>query len=223
MLLIAIVVSAEEPPKLPMSIYGKVNVDGTGDLPADAKVIAKVDGDMVDEFEVNGEGWYGVPEKSRLIVPECDSFELVVQADGVDQSQGTFTWESGAVARIDLTYIPGYFPTPTPTATPEETGAQQTQGRGGGGGLFVPPQLPESTAPETFTEETSISATTPSESPAASIPETPEPKPTAAESAPSEPEEVRAPAVWWQQPTVSILFIAVIIGGIALILYFTKR
>ncbi len=114
-------IAAEGPPQLPMLLYGKVS-NGTEPAPSGTAVIAKVDGEVVNQAEVDSDGWYGVPGSNRLIIPECDSFDLVVSANGKEYLVvEDYDWEPSVSGseRIDLDYSSAtIITTPTPSPTP---------------------------------------------------------------------------------------------------------
>ncbi|MFO7967125.1 MAG: hypothetical protein R6U44_05965 [Archaeoglobaceae archaeon] len=115
-------IAADSPPQLPMLIYGEVT-DGADPAPTGTVVMVKVNDEVVNQADVNGDSWYGVPSDNRLIIEECDSFELIVNVNGDNYSFGDYEWEpsiSGS-EKIDLNYS-GLTPitTPTPTPTPTE-------------------------------------------------------------------------------------------------------
>lgn len=71
--------AADSPPEFPMLLYGQVN-NGTEPAPSGTVVIAEVDGDFVNQAEVI-DGWYGLPGSNRLIIPPCESFDLIVKVN----------------------------------------------------------------------------------------------------------------------------------------------
>lgn len=106
LLLIGInIASAGGPPKLPMSIYGKVIDSDTNNIaPEGSTVKAVTNNGDISSKTVKSSGWYGTPYTNRLLIKECDSFELFIVVDGVETSQGSYNWVSGDIKMINISF-----------------------------------------------------------------------------------------------------------------------
>jgi len=99
------IVSAGGPPKLPMSIYGKVIDSDTDNVAPEGSIVKAVtdNGDIITTT-VKSSGWYGTPYTERLLIKECDSFELFIEVDGIEVSQGSYNWVSGDIKMINISF-----------------------------------------------------------------------------------------------------------------------
>ena len=112
----AAVAAQDEPPAVPASYYGDVEIDTGEPIPAGTDVIAEVEGEE-ERYSITMEedGQYGGPEafEEKLVVPEPDEgtgAEVTFFIDGpgfeeteVDTDPSDVTWESDDVKRVDLT------------------------------------------------------------------------------------------------------------------------
>ncbi|MFO7968351.1 MAG: hypothetical protein R6U44_12205 [Archaeoglobaceae archaeon] len=98
-------VIADSPPNLPMFIHGEViDTDNSEKAPSNAVVLIETDeGDTLTE-EIDQNGYYGEPSSERLVVPECNSYEISVSVDGKEIDLGSHSWSSGDIGRLDLEY-----------------------------------------------------------------------------------------------------------------------
>ena len=111
----AAVTAQDEPPAIPASYYGDVEIDTGEPIPAGTEVIADVEGEE-ERYSITMEedGQYGGPEafEEKLVVPEPDEgtgAEVTFFIDGpgfeeteVDTDPSDVTWESDDVKRVDL-------------------------------------------------------------------------------------------------------------------------
>jgi|GEM_PF-6655401 hypothetical protein len=92
-------------PSIPMFIYGMVfDRDLSEKAPENTTVIAITDRGHSVVGKVDENGWYGQPVSDRLVISECDSFNIVIELNGTMLHLGPYLWEEGAIKRIDLNY-----------------------------------------------------------------------------------------------------------------------
>ena len=108
--LVAAPTSAQE--DLPAAYYGTVEINGD-DAPTDVVVKAQVDGEVVDEIEVDPEGQYSGPgpgDDALIVQPDVgEDEEVTFLLDGpgfsdeeADTEPETVEWEEGDVKQVDL-------------------------------------------------------------------------------------------------------------------------
>ena len=163
-LVTSLAAAQESPPTLPMLLHGSViNGDTNEFTPEGTLVVAKTSGtDVVVGQAVVENGYYGEPANERMIVNECEAFDLYVVVDGTEiKVAEEIPWISGEVEQYDLRYSlateTGTTTTPTPTSAAGATGGGAGTGAStGGGGVVSPTAKPTATPRPTATAEVSL-------------------------------------------------------------------
>ena len=97
-------------PPLPYELYGVITIDGNP-APADTEIIAKINDQIVGEFDTDFEGIYGGSGTfdRRLVInaDETDIGEYITFWIGDRQAAQKTTMQAGMSQNLDLTFIEG--------------------------------------------------------------------------------------------------------------------
>jgi len=218
MLILISITNAAAVPKIPMFLHGEViNTDTSWKAPEGTVVIVKTDNGQEFQDTVDSSGKYGEPASDRLVVQECGSFEIFVKIGDSEISMGTQKWQSGAVEELELRYslkdMQGEIvrKTTPPTTYP-------SRGRTVTPATETPVETQASEESSSITEGTKAGT---GEVQSAGVEATSTPSPSATQEQVQEQNAVKSS--WWQQPTVSILIVAIVIGIIATITYISRK
>jgi len=232
---------ADDPPKMPMAIYGEViNTDTYENAPDGTIVVINTSTGESIQSEVR-DGFYGEPFTERVVIPETSSFDVIVRVEDKEISIASYTWTSGDIKRLDIHYSledeageiieratdTGNEGTDTDTDT--GTGTSGTTGSGsgsGGGGGGIPPSQTEGSEVDTSTgmgagqsstsgEDQSLKETQDGES------VSPTPMATQISAGSGGVEESGENDNQWGS-TVSILLIALAISVVVILVYFKR-
>lgn len=163
---------AEEPPSLPVMLYGNVKIDGNP-APAGTIITAKIGTDPAGATNVLTAGTYGDKANDRLPVSANDGDNVDFYINGIKATPSvTFVYNSndaGKLIRVDLVAIS------KTSGTTGPSGGSGGSGSGSGGGASAAGGTPKITAiqqPVTTTKEsltgtpvTATTVTTPGEPP----------------------------------------------------------
>ncbi len=219
---------AESPPAFPMSIYGEViNTDTSEKAPLDTTVMVKTDTGEVITDKVDQNGYYGEPANERLLVPECNSYEVSISLDENEINLGSHPWKSGDIKRLDLKYSvknqEGSIEEDK-TSTGSTSGSTSGSGGGGGGGAVVLEQTnqeqEQGVQNSQTTQDNEPEPTTTTKNDVESGDDGVESgTPSASTTQEKQPQDQQL----WQQPTSLVFIAASAIIVVAIAIYLTRK
>lgn len=134
------VAADDSPPKLPLSVYGEVTIDGEP-APAGTEIVALIDGDERGEIVTTEDGVYGgsAMGDEKLVVDGHESDDgaaVTFLVDGTEADE-TVTWEPGADTEVTLTVDTasdggGSIAVPAPDENPDSEGVEGENGSDSG-------------------------------------------------------------------------------------------
>jgi hypothetical protein len=198
-----------------MFLHGEViNSDTSWKAPEGTLVIVRTDKGEEFQDTVDSNGRYGEPASDRLVVQECNSFEIFVKIGDSEISMGNQKWQSGAVEELELRYslkdmqgeiirkiTPTTYPSRGRTVTPPTESPEVTSEESNS---IVEGSTKAGTG-EVQSSDEELTSTSPSD------------------VAQEQEHQNTVESPWWQQPTASIMIVAVVIGIIAAITYLSRK
>ncbi|MDD5615769.1 MAG: hypothetical protein PHH85_06155 [Candidatus Methanoperedens sp.] len=126
------IVSAQDPPNLPVILKGTVNIDGSP-APAGTTITAKVGGNAAGATSVLTAGSYGDTANGRLPVSASSNGAVDFYVNGIKATPSpAFTYNSNDAGNTSVVNLnaPSSTGTATPTSTPTGNGGTGTGGNG---------------------------------------------------------------------------------------------
>lgn len=117
------IVSAQDPPNLPVILYGNVNIDGNP-APSGTTITAKVGGSAAGATSVLNAGTYGDAANGRLPVSASSNGAVDFYVNGIKATPSpAFTYNSNDAGKIFVVNLnaPSSTGTATPTSNPTGT------------------------------------------------------------------------------------------------------
>jgi len=131
------IVSAQDPPNLPVILYGIVNIDGNP-APSGTTITAKVGGSAAGATSVLNAGTYGDAANGRLPISASSNGPVDFYVNGIKATPSpAFTYNSNDAGKIFVVNLnaPSSTGTATPTSNPTGTDGNGRTSGGGTGGM----------------------------------------------------------------------------------------